>query len=204
MKHENLNQLLGELDACSLVVEWVESKSIEEVVDKCHRGDWLLWLANRVKVNDRKLTLAKGYCANTVIHLMISSKSRKAVKTAIRYGRYKASKEDLIAAHNDAAAAARSAAAAYDAVYDDAYDDAADAARYSAAAAARSAAAVYDDAYDDAAAAAYDDAYDDAAAAAYDAAAVDAEKHNQMSTADICRKYIGKEIIRAVNIKLNK
>ena len=186
MKHENLNQLLGELDACSLVVEWVESKSIEEVVDKCHRGDWLLWLANRVKVNDRKLTLAKGYCANTVIHLMTSSKSRKAVKTAIRYGRYKASKEDLIAAHN-AAAAYDAAAAAYDAAAAayDAYD-----AAYAAYAAAR---------YSAAAAADVDAArYSAAAAAAY------AEKHNQMSTADICRKYIGKEIIRAVNIKLNK
>ena len=66
--------------------------------NNCHRGDWMLWLAEKLKVDDRKLTLAKGLCAKTVIHLMKDERSKKAIKIAIDYGKGKLTKKELIEA----------------------------------------------------------------------------------------------------------
>jgi hypothetical protein len=167
-----MKELLKELNACREAVEWAGDKTWEEIYNTCHRGDWLLWLLKRTmednEVNLRLLTLVKGHCANTVRHLMNDERSVKAVDTAIRFGEGKATREELDAVYYDA----------YDA-YDAAYT--AVAAAYTAVAAACAAvAATYT-----AVAAAY-------AADAADAA--DARTKNQMETADICRKYLPKEV----------
>jgi hypothetical protein len=165
---------LKELNACDEAMEWVGDRTIEEAVNDCHRGDWLLWLGQKIEIDHQKLTLAKGHCANTVRHLMKDKRSVNAVDAAIAYGEGKIGKEELIAAY-----------AAADDAYNDAYNDAFDA---------------YDDAYAVACAAAYTDADAAAAAAAYanlDAAA--AKQANQKQTADICRKYIGQLIIDKFN-----
>ena len=98
--------LLKELRACEEAIEWAGDMEIEDVVDKCYRGDWLLWLANKVNVDDRKLTLAKGLCANTVRHLMKNERSVKAVDAAIAYGKGEIDRKEL----NDAAYVADAAA----------------------------------------------------------------------------------------------
>lgn len=87
--------LLTELDACSGAKIWAGNMTVEEVVDKCHRGDWLLWLANKVNVDDRKLTLVKGLCANTVRHLMKNERSLIAVDAAIAYGKGEIDRKEL-------------------------------------------------------------------------------------------------------------
>jgi hypothetical protein len=173
-------EYLKSINACSNAIEWAESKTIEEVVATCHRGDWLLWLASKCDIGLQPLTLAKGHCANTVRHLMEDDRSIKAVDTAIAFGEGRATREELSAVY----AAARAAYAAYDAAYA-AY------AAYDAAYAAYAAAAAYAVAY--AAAAAAD------AAAVYDAA----RDANRLQTADICRQYIGDLIIQKVNSILN-
>ena len=127
-----------------------QHKTFEEAWQNCPRGDWMLWIAQKVGVNIRTLTLAKGYCAKTVIHLMKDERSVNAVKTSIRFGRYLATKEELYAA-SDAA--------------DDAYDAASDA-----------------------------DAASAAASAVYDASAA----RNRLKTADICRKYLTKDVLRLI------
>lgn len=154
---KTFQELLRELRACSDAREWAGTMTIEEVVEKCHRGDWMLWLAKKVDIDDCKLTLAKGHCANTVRHLMKDQRSIDAVDAAIRYGNGEISRKEL----NQYTSAA--------------YADAADAAAAYAA---------------DAAYAAYADA------AAY-AAAVRGK--SRLQTADICRVYIGAEIIENVN-----
>ena len=175
-------QLLIELSACEDAREFAADKPIEEVVSSCHRGDWLLWLAKKVGVDFRKLTLAKGHCANTVRNLMKDERSTKAVDAAIDFGNGLISKDELKA--YAAAAYAASAAAAY-----------ASAAAYAASAAYASAAAYA------ASAAAYASAASDYA---YAAAASSADrKQNQLLTADICRKYISAEIVTKVNELLN-
>lgn len=172
-----MKELLIKLKACEDAREWAGDKTIEQIVGQCHRGDWLLWLAARVEIGLQPLTLAKGYCANTVRHLMKDERSVKAVDTAIALGEGKASRQEL-----DSAAAA---AAAYNAATSAAYN----AAAYNSAAAA---AAAYNSA-----------AYAADYAAAYAAYAADSDtsaaKQNQMQTADICRKYIGELIIEKCN-----
>ncbi len=106
----NLKQYLQSEGACEPAVEWAENKTVEEVVATCHRGDWLLWLAQKCDIGLQPLTLAKGHCASTVRHLMKDERSIKAVDIAIAFGEGKATREELDAA---AAAAYYAAAAAY-------------------------------------------------------------------------------------------
>ena len=166
-----MKELLLKLRACEEAVEWAGDKKAEEVIATCHRGDWLLWLAYKLEVDDRPLALAKGHCANTVRHLMKDDRSIKAVDAAIAYGNGEISKEEL----KDAALAA----------YYAAYSDSSYAA-YAAAYYAASYAAYYAASY---AASAY------ASYAAYYASAAADRKSNELETADICRKYLGKLIL---------
>ena len=167
------SQLLIKLNACDESIVWAGDRTIEEVVNDCHRGDWLLWLAKYIEIDHRKLTLAKAHCANTVRGLMKDQRSIKAVDTAIAYGEGKATEKKLRNAADVSAAAAYASAAA------------ADAAAYASAANVSAAAAAYAAAY---------------SAAAYSAYAyAGAKKENRQQTADICRKYIGQDIIDKVN-----
>lgn len=127
-------QLLIELNACEDAREWADDKSIEEAVNTCPRGDWMLWLAKKVNVGIRPLTLAKGKCANTVRHLMKDERSIKAVDSAIDFGNGLIEESELRDAYAfyaaySAAYSAADAAAAYAA-----YADADAAAAYAAAA----------------------------------------------------------------------
>ena len=171
------NQYLQSVEACEPAVEWAENKTIDEVVATCHRGDWLLWLARKCDIGLQPLTLAKGYCANTVRHLMKDERSIRAVDVAIAFGEGKATREELDAAKSAAAAAAyvaaNAAAAAYYAANAVAHADAAAAAYYAA----------------------------NANAAAHDAAYY---AGNRVQTADICRKYIGDLIVEKVNLILTQ
>jgi hypothetical protein len=106
-------ELLIQLDACSTAREWAGDMPIEEVVATCDRGDWLLWLVQKVDVDLRLRTLAKGHCANTVRHLMTDERSIKAVDIAIAFGEGKATRKELDYAYADAWAAADYAAAAW-------------------------------------------------------------------------------------------
>ena len=108
---KTFKELLIELRACSEAREWAEDKTIEQVVEQCHRGDWLLWLARKVDIGLQPLKLAKGHCANTVRHLMKDERSIKAVDIAIAFGEGKATREELEAAAAAYAAAADDAAA---------------------------------------------------------------------------------------------
>ena len=139
-----MKELLLKLKACGLAIDWAGDKTIEEIWATCHRGDWMLWLARKLNIDKRVLTLAKGHCANTVRHLMKDERSIAAVDMAIKYGEGNATDTELAAAAYaaydadadadyaaDAAAAAAYAAAYAAAAY------AADAAAYAAAADAR-------------------------------------------------------------------
>ena len=108
---KTLKEYLKSLDACGPAIEWAGDKPVEEVVAECHRGDWLLWLAQKCGVELQPLTLAKGHCANTVRHLMTDERITRAVDVAIAFGEGRATREEL----DDAASAASAAYAAYSA-----------------------------------------------------------------------------------------
>ena len=124
---------LYKLNACSSARVWVETqKNPTEAWKNCERGDWMLWLAKRLKVDDKKLTMAKAMCAKQVEHLMKDQRSKDALQACFDYVNGKITKEELNAAADaaDAAYAAAYAADAADAAAYAAYADA-DAARTS-------------------------------------------------------------------------
>ena len=181
---KTIKDLLKELNACPEAREWAGEMNIEEIVETCHRGDWLLWLASRLRVDKRKLFLAKGHCSNTVRHLMKDSRSIAAVDAAIAFGEGKINEEELKKAADAAYVAADDANYSTYAAYVAAY--------------AAAAYAAYTVAYT-ASAAAYA-----ASAASIAAAAATAREENHLETADICRKYIGSDIIIKVNYLLTQ
>ena len=126
---KTFKQYLELLKACAAAIEWAGDKPVEQVVAECHRGDWLLWLANRCGVELQPLTLAKAHCANTVRHLMTDERSVKAVDVALAFGEGRATRDELDAATSAAYAAAAAytadAASAADAAADYAAPDAA-------------------------------------------------------------------------------
>ena len=105
---------LKKLSACEDAREWVTTqKNYKEAWQNCERGDWMLWLAKKLKVDDRKLTLAKFKCANQVRHLMKDQRSIAALDAAEKYGNGEISRDELNAAAYAAAYAAYAADAAY-------------------------------------------------------------------------------------------
>lgn len=106
---KNLTKVLS-LNPCQEAVTFIKQcDSFKQAWETCPRGDWMLWLASMLNVNIRTLTLAKGLCAQTVIHLMADQRSVYAVEAAILFGKGQLS----LARLNSAARAAYTAYAAY-------------------------------------------------------------------------------------------
>ena len=166
-----MNFEIEKFKACKESIAFRENYSdFKSAWENCHRGDWMLWIAKKLKVDLLKLTTAKALCANTVRHLMKDERSKKAIDVAILFGQGLATREEL-----DFAACA--AAAADTADY-------ADAAAYVAAAA---------DTADYADAAAY------AAYAAFAAADTASRQKNQQETAEICRRVLTDVVLTAID-----
>ncbi len=119
---------LKKLRACDDAIEWVKSqKNPVEAWQNCERGDWMLWLATSLNVNDRKLTLAKATCVKQVEHLLTDQRSKDALEGCFEYAKGKITREELnilataayyaAAAASDVAYAAASAAYAASATY---------------------------------------------------------------------------------------
>ena len=186
---------LENLAACREAIEYVKTcKSAKDAWMNCDRGDWMLWLAKRLNVDDRKLTLTKAACANQVRHLMKDQRSLDALDACFRYANGEISRSAL-----DIYDAADAAAAAYSAAYS--------AAAYSAYAAYAAAAAA--DSADSAAAAAvaYSAAAELAAAAsAYAAADYSAAAYTESlrKSAGICREILTDVVLKNYKNAKNK
>jgi hypothetical protein len=177
--------VLEKLYPCKAGLEFYKTqKDIFDAWNNCPRGDWLLWLANKINIDHKLLTLAKGKCAETVVHLMKDDRSKAAVKAAIDYGNGLVSLDFL----HTAADAAEAAYAAYAACADSvAYSaDAADAA-YDAHAAYVSCDAAY------ASYAAY------VAYAACSACDADVLTKNRLNSANIFREILTAAVFEKIN-----
>ena len=189
---KTIQELLQGLDACGPAKEWAKNKTIEEIVDQCHKGDWLLCLAFKMNLNFKLLILAIAKCVKTVDYLMKDQRSIDALNLTERFGLGdKVSLDDLKSAaknaraatynkHNDAYAAATAVTCTIDlaAVDDAAYATAVATHAITRAAAAASYAAYYSGTYDD---------------------AIVARIKNEKQTADICRETFGKKLIESIN-----
>lgn len=105
---------LERLSVCRAAIEYVKTqKSAKDAWMNCDRGDWMLWLAKRLDVDDRKLTLAKARCAEQVRHLMKDKRSLDALDACVKYANGEITRKelDIYAAASAAAYAAAYAAA---------------------------------------------------------------------------------------------
>jgi hypothetical protein len=179
---------LTQFDICKPPLDFYDNyDSFEDAWNACPRGDWMLWIAARLEIDFRTLTLAKSRCARTVIHLMKDIRSINAVEVSEQYGLGKATEEELHKAYQeayDAASCATSCAASYTA--------------YDAAVAAFSAATGY------AAYASYAASYATASYAASSSSssagyAAIAKSTNQQQTSDICREILTELVFKHIN-----
>jgi len=117
MKNEKiLKRFLEKYHACDDGYEFAKDLTLEQFLNTCERGDWILWLFARMNRESlREITLAKGHCANTARHLMEEERSKNAVDIAIKFGNGEATRAELDAAASaaDAVAASAVAVAAY-------------------------------------------------------------------------------------------
>ena len=183
---------LEKISACSDAREWVATqKNYKEAWQNCERGDHMLWLAKRLNVDDRKLTLTQFKCANQVRHLMKDQRSVDTLDAAEKYGKGEIGRDELNAAAAAAAAAAADAYADAAAAYADAYAAAYTDAAYADAAAADAAAAAAYAAADAAGAAAAADAADAAAGGGA------SRRESLKRSADFCREILTEEVLTA-------
>ena len=87
---------LKKLQACEEAVEWAsQQKSFPSAWEACERGDWMLWLAYKLRIDDRKLTMAKYHCAAQVLHLMKDKRSIDAMAAALKYANDEIDRNEL-------------------------------------------------------------------------------------------------------------
>ena len=179
---KTFHQFLKSKQACAESIKWLEDRTIEQAVEDCQRGDWLLWLAYKLGVKDRILTKAKAACANTVRHLMKDKRSLDALDAAIKYSEGEISRRDLnifVTAADHAAAHASAAS-----------EDYAVSAEYAAAVAAHASVAAYANFV----------VYDASSTANYHASdSWAARRTYEKVTTDICREILGKTMIKKFN-----
>src|SRR3990167_2363622 len=193
MKKFNINQFNPCLDAAKY---YDACKSSEEAWNNCSRGDWMLWIALKLGVDIKILTLAKVHCALTIKHLIKDKRSINALEVALKFTNNKATLKELKIAADDAHIAA--VYAGDDVVTNTAAVYAADAVSvdYIIANATHANNAIYAAADVAAYAAAY--ANYTIHGAVYNSAN-DAKIRNQLETANVCRKYLTKSVFKIIN-----
>lgn len=156
--------------------------SFREAWNNCPRGDWMLWIAQKLNVDFKSLTRARAKCALTVRHLMKDKRSINACEVALKFADGLATKNELDTAYTNAEAAAADAFPAEEAY---AADAAAACNDYAAAVAASAAASA---------------AYTYAAANHIDAAAASAvaRKKSLLETANICREVLTDSVLAKI------
>ena len=103
---------LKDYEPCKEAYEFYkEHKDFKEAWNSCPRGDWMLWVAYRLKIDKKLLLLTSVKCARTVQHLMKDKRSTDALDVFEAYCNGNATIEEYNKAA-DAAAAAYAAAAA--------------------------------------------------------------------------------------------
>jgi len=104
MKKEHLEWLQAN-EACKESIKWIKQNNIQSLENAwyaCERGNWLLWMAEKLKVDKRKLVLCAALYAHTVMQYMEDARSRDAVRIAFLWGRGKATDVELEKASADA------------------------------------------------------------------------------------------------------
>jgi len=107
---KSTKDILTELGACAEAVKWAGRKTPKKAWETCKRGDWLLWIADKLNVGRKLLVLAACACARTALKYVPAGEERPrlAIEAAERWADNPTEKNKVAAAA--AWAAARAAA----------------------------------------------------------------------------------------------
>ena len=95
MKAKELKKL-EKLELPDIILNYFSGyETFQEGWEECNNPECLLGIAAKLKVDQRKLTLAVGYCANLIRDRLTDQRFIKALDTLIDFGNGKASKEEL-------------------------------------------------------------------------------------------------------------
>ena len=92
---EKIKTLLEYLKIKSILNTLERDETIEEFIANCERGDWLMRLAYSLEIDNRKLILAKGLCAQTISEMLLDKRSIYAIDTAINFGNHLVDEQEL-------------------------------------------------------------------------------------------------------------
>jgi hypothetical protein len=88
-------ELLIERSSCAAGSDWVDDKTVEQAVEQCKNGAWLIWLGKKFNIDLQILTLAKVRCVKTIFNLIADQKSIEALNIAEKFGLGEKTKEEL-------------------------------------------------------------------------------------------------------------
>lgn len=112
MKKQEFQDLLVRLNACVSARKWVTmqpGETAREILRKCERGDWLLWLAERCEVDRRQLVFAAAQCARLALPYSTDARVEACIIACEQWSRGEISSKTLEQAQSAAAASAASA-----------------------------------------------------------------------------------------------
>lgn len=115
------SETLKAMDACLPAIQWVGDKTIEQAWMECERGDWMLWLADKLNIDQKLLVSVACDCAEPALKYITEGELRPAIaiETARAWCDVRATLEQVITSYiaaDDAAyayAEADAEAAAY-------------------------------------------------------------------------------------------
>lgn len=99
MNQTHWSDKLVKLGACDESVAWAKKQpSYSLAWRKCHRPEWLFWLAGRANVSQESIVLAACACARTVLHLIPEGEDRPrlAIEAAEAWARDPSSDPDKV------------------------------------------------------------------------------------------------------------
>lgn len=126
MNAEQFDALLVSLHACSEASEWARGKDLKTVWETCERGDWLLWLCERMVgqkgwPTQQAVALAACACAETALKYVSHGdvRPKRCIEVVRAWARGETSLDAVRTASTDADDAAGYAAHNNDAAHND-------------------------------------------------------------------------------------
>jgi len=96
MKEKMLKEFLQKNYTWPEIAKFAQNLTIEQFLNTCERGDWILWLFARTNPDCLKqIILATAHCVNTIRDRMRDKASTNAVDAAIAFGEGKITKKVL-------------------------------------------------------------------------------------------------------------
>jgi hypothetical protein len=110
----SFEQQLIEMDAHQEVIDWVEDRTLEQAWNDCNRGDWMLWLLEKMEgkegwLDEKEIMVLGCWCARRTLKYVPEEETRplKAIEAKEAWTRGEITREEMVLASDAAWAAAK-------------------------------------------------------------------------------------------------